>query len=180
LTLGSEVARVSIEGVFLSDRPDDELASELELFGQFVGSWDVAVTNYQPDGSTITIPAEWHFAWALGGRAIQDVWIAPSREARERDRSDGEWGTTIRFYDPEIDAWRSIWLGPRNHVVMAFIGRLIDDEIVLEGSFEEGVTTRWIFSDITPDSFSWRNVDSADGGDTWTLKQEMKGRRQIR
>jgi hypothetical protein len=54
------------------------------------------------------------------------------------------------------------------------------DEIVLEGSFEEGVTTRWIFSDITPDSFSWRNVDSADGGDTWTLKQEMKGRRQIR
>jgi hypothetical protein len=76
---------VSVEGVFLSDRPDDELAIELELFGQFVGSWDVSVTNYQPDGSTITIPAEWHFAWALGGRAIQDVWIAPSREARERD-----------------------------------------------------------------------------------------------
>jgi hypothetical protein len=171
---------VSVEGVFLSDRPDDELAGELELFGQFVGSWDVSVTNYQPDGSTITIPAEWHFAWALGGRAIQDVWIAPSREARERDGSDGEWGTTIRFYDPEIDAWRSTWLGPRNRVVMPFIGRLIDDEIVLEGSFEEGVTTRWIFADITPDSFSWRNVDSADGGETWTLKQEMKGRRQIR
>src|SRR5262245_55895764 len=123
------------------------------------------------------MPAEWHFAWALGGRAIQDVWTAPSREARERDGSDGEWGTTIRCLGPEIDAWRSTWLGPLRNVVMPFIGRQIDDEIVLEGSFEEGVTTRWIFSEITPDSFSWRNVDSADGGETWTLNQEMKARR---
>jgi hypothetical protein len=123
--------------VFLSDRPDEEFSDKLALFGQFVGSWDVLVTNYTPDGSTITIPAEWHFAWALGGRAVQDVWIAPSREVRERDGSDGEWGTTIRFYDPEIDAWRSTWLGPRRYVVMPLIGRRVDDEIVLEGSFKE-------------------------------------------
>ena len=169
---------MSVSDVFLSDRPDQDLADELELFGQFVGSWDVAVTNYNPDGSAITIPAEWHFAWALGGRAIQDVWIAPSRAARERDGSDGEWGTTIRFYDPEIDAWRSTWLGPRHHVVMPFIARRIEDEIVLEGSFEEGVTTRWIFSDITSQSFSWRSVESRDGGATWTLNQQMEARRQ--
>src|SRR5262245_66503407 len=97
---------MSVPEVFLSDGPDEELAGELELFGQFVGSWDVSVTNYDRDGSATTIPAEWHFAWALGGRAIQDVWMA-----------------------------------------------------------------------LTPDSFSWRNVDSADGGDTWTLNQEMKARR---
>ena len=169
---------MSVSDVFLSDRPDQDLADELELFGQFVGSWDVSVTNSKPDGSAITIPAEWHFAWALGGRAIQDVWIAPSRQARERDGSDGEWGTTIRFYDPEIDAWRSTWLGPRHHVVMPFIARRIEDEIVLEGSFEEGVTTRWIFSDITSQSFSWRSVESRDGGATWTLHQQMKARRQ--
>jgi hypothetical protein len=169
---------VSVAGVFLSEGPEQELADELELFGQFVGSWDVSVTNYRPDGSAITIPAEWHFAWALGGRAIQDVWIAPSREARERDGSDGEWGTTIRFYDREIDAWRSTWLGPRRHVVMPFIARRIEDEIVLEGSFEDGVTTRWIFSDITSDSFSWRAVESTDGGGNWLLKQEMKAQRK--
>jgi len=164
--------------VFLSSGPDQEFADELELFGQFVGSWDVSVTNYRADGSSTTIPAEWHFAWALGGRAIQDVWIAPSREARERDQSDGEWGTTIRFYDREIDAWRSTWLGPRHHIVMPFIARLVGDEIVLEGSFEEGVTTRWIFSDITPQSFSWRSVESRDDGETWIPNQEMKARRR--
>src|SRR5262245_48552319 len=95
------------DDVFLSNGPDQEFADELELFGQFVGSWD--------------------------------VWIAPSREAREHDQSDGERGTTIRFYDREIDGWRSTWLGPRHHAVMPFIARLVDDEIVLEGSFEETV-----------------------------------------
>lgn len=169
---------VSVSEVFLSEGPDPELAGELLLFGQFVGSWDVSVTNYRTDDSAITVPAEWHFAWALGGRAIQDVWIAPSREARKRDGSDGEWGTTIRFYDREIEAWRSTWLGPRRQVVMPFIARRIEDEIVLEGSFEDGVTTRWIFSDITSDSFSWRAVESTDGGGTWLLKQEMKARRK--
>jgi hypothetical protein len=169
---------MSISEVFLSDGPEQELAGELELFGQFVGSWDVSVTNYNRDGSARPIPAEWHFAWALGGHAIQDVWIAPSREARARDGSDGEWGTTIRFFDREIDAWRSTWLGPRHHVVMPFVARRVGDEIVLEGSFEAGVTTRWIFSEITSHSFSWRSVESSDCGETWRLNQDMKARRQ--
>jgi hypothetical protein len=99
----------------------------------------------------------------LGGRAIQDAWIAPSRAERVSGR-DSEWGATLRFYDETIDAWRSTWIGPRNRVVMPFLGRNVGDEIVLEGSFEDGVLTRWIFSEITPDSFSWRGVDSTDDG----------------
>ena len=65
----------------------------------------------------------------------------------------GEWGTTLRFYDPAIDAWRSTWIGPRKHVVMPFLARQVGDEIVLEGSFQEGSLTRWIFSDVTPATF---------------------------
>ena len=167
--------------VFLSEGPDPAFADELQLFGQFVGSWDIVLTNYRPDGTSETMPAEWHFAWALGGRAIQDVWIAPSRAERvsgEFAGRDGEWGTTLRFHDEAIDAWRSTWIGPRRSVVMPFLGRQVGDEIVLEGSFEEGVQTRWIFSEITPDSFSWRNVESKDNGESWTLLQEMEARRR--
>lgn len=167
---------------FLAQGPVPGLADKLQLFGQFVGSWDLSVTNYR-DGGAETIPAEWHFAWALGGRAIQDVWIAPSRADRgAADASGpvGEWGTTVRFYDESIDAWRSTWLGPSHGVVMPFIARGVGEEIVLEGSFEEGVLTRWIFSDITLDSFSWRAVDSRDGGESWELLQEMKAKRQAR
>jgi len=166
---------------FLAEGPDPAVAEKLQLFGQFVGSWDLTVTNYRPDDSSETIPAEWHFAWALGGRAIQDVWIAPSRAERLGGKftgRDGEWGTTLRFYDGAIDAWRSTWIGPRHGVVMPFLARSMRDEIVLEGSFEEGVRTRWIFHDITPDSFSWRAVDSKDEGESWTLHQEMKALRR--
>jgi hypothetical protein len=114
--------------VFLAEGPDPAVADKLQLFGQFVGSWDVAVTNHRPDGSSETIPAEWHFAWALGGRAIQDVWIAPSRAERVSGR-DGEWGATLRFYDDSIDAWRSTWIGPRNRIVMPFLARSEGDQM---------------------------------------------------
>lgn len=169
------------DDVFLADGPAPGLEDRLQLFGQFVGSWDVSVTNHRPDGSSQTVPAEWHFAWALGGRAVQDVWIAPSRVARPVNSPPGvgEWGTTLRYYDERVDAWRSTWIGPNHGVVMAFVARAIDDEIVLEGSFEEGVLTRWIFSDITPSSFAWRAVDSRDGGESWKLTQEMLATRRV-
>jgi hypothetical protein len=175
------MATLSYTDPFLAEGPDPAFADELLLFGQFVGSWDLVVTNHRPDGSSESIPAEWHFAWALGGRAIQDVWIAPGRAERlggEFAGREGEWGATIRFYDEAIDAWRSTWIGPRKGVVMPFLARSVGDEIVLEGSFEEGVRTRWIFFEITHDSFSWRAVESKDEGESWTLLQEMKARRR--
>ncbi len=57
--------------------PHPALADRLMLFGQFVGAWDVDVTNYGPDGTPAQAPGEWHVAWALEGRAVMDVWIAP-------------------------------------------------------------------------------------------------------
>jgi hypothetical protein len=156
--------------------PDAHHAKELMLFGQFVGSWDVDVTNIKPDGTSVAIDAEWHFGWVLQGRAIMDVWIAP-RRALQRTTELYEYGATIRFYDPDIDAWRSTWIGPVRHLVRPFIARRVNDEIVLEGSFASGTLTRWIFSDITANTFKWRNVESEDNGTTWKVIQQMAARR---
>ena len=54
----------------LANEPIPELSEKLQPFGQFVGSWDVRVVNYYPDGSSQAIEAEWHFSWVLEGRAI--------------------------------------------------------------------------------------------------------------
>lgn len=164
----------TLDALLVAQTPRPDLADKLQLFGQFVGSWRLEVVNHARDGTSTTIPGEWHFGWALDGRAVADVWIAPSREHREATGQDGEWGLTVRFYDPAIDAWRSTWLGPKNGVVMPFVARPVGDEIVLEGSFQEGTATRWIFSDVAPDSFRWRNEHSEDGGRTWRLQQEMR------
>jgi hypothetical protein len=101
-----------------------------------------------------------------------DVWIAPRRSLRDTE-SLYEYGATLRFFDPDIRAWRSTWIGPMNHIVRSFIARAVEDEIMLEGCFTPGSLTRWIFSQITPTSFRWRNVVSSDDGATWITVQEM-------
>ncbi|HKR98744.1 MAG TPA: hypothetical protein VJU79_04440, partial [Candidatus Dormibacteraeota bacterium] len=134
--------------------PHPDHIGHLMLFGQFVGAWDLDWTGWESDGSTRTAVGEWHFGWVLEGRAVQDVWIVPSRAARaETGAAAGEYGTTIRFYDPRLEKWRITWNGPVNGAVRTFTAARSGDEIVLEGTSSEGLPMRWIFSDITPTSF---------------------------
>jgi hypothetical protein len=156
--------------------PHPELTEDLKLFGQFVGAWDVDVTNIAEDGTKQELKGEWYFGWALEGRAIMDVWTAPRRSLRGQE-DPYEYGATMRFYDPTIQAWRSTWIGPVRHLVRAFIARQVADEIILEGSSTQGLRIRWIFSEITATSFHWRNVESSDDGATWTTVQEMAAQR---
>ena len=51
-------------------------------------------------------------------------------------------GTTIRYYDPKIDAWQSVWITPEGNAVVKFVGRKVDDKIVLEGIDPEGSPIR--------------------------------------
>ena len=109
----------------------------------------------------------------LGGRAVQDIWIVPGRgRPGEGQRPLAFHGSTIRFYDPSIDAWRSTWIEPVNGLVRRFIGRLVDGDILLL-SDEDDPQLRWRFTDIEPNSFRWRGESSRDGGATWDLDEEM-------
>lgn len=156
--------------------PHPDLADRLVLFGQFVGAWDVDIVNYGHDGVRTEIQGEWHFGWALEGRAIMDVWIAPRRSLRGASPG-GEYGVGVRIFDPSIDAWRSTWIGPARGVVKPFIARETGGEIVLEGRFADDRLERWIFSDIAATHFRWRYIASTDGGATWALVQEMAAHR---
>jgi hypothetical protein len=62
--------------------------------------------------------------------------------------------------------------------VHTFVARQVGDEIVLSGKTDEGDPLRWIFSDISADSFRWRSEVSSDGGITWRLTVEMRMRRR--
>ena len=166
-------ARAALASALLADGPHPEHAADLALFGQFVGSWDLEVTSYPDNAPPQHNTGEWHFAWALEGRAVVDVWISPARGLRAASAAGGDYGLTVRFYDADLGAWRSTWLGPVRRVVRPFIARQVEDEIVLSGSFEPEVETRWIFSHVTPASFRWRAVQSRDRWQTQRLWQEM-------
>ena len=159
--------------------PRPELADELALFGRFVGSWDVQRTGHRPDGTQWTVPAEWHWAWVLDGRAIQDVFVAPARAVRgEPAAPPGEWGTVLRFYDRSLGAWRTTWVSPATGRVHRFVARPDGEGIVMTGATDDGHPLRWVFSEITADAFAWRSEESADGGATWRTTVTMRCRRR--
>jgi hypothetical protein len=65
-----------------------------------------------------------------------------------------------------------------NRVVIPFIARQVDDDMILERT--EGVeTTRWIFTEISASSFRWMNMISLDDHRSWTLRQEMRAVRRL-
>jgi len=157
--------------------PHPEHAEKLTLFGQFVGAWEVDSVSYLSDGTRETSRGEWHFGWILQGRGVQDVWISPSRSERQESGLEfHEYGTAVRVYEPSLDAWRVVWMGPIRSRQILFVARQQGDEIVLEG-VESDAALQWIFSEIEPQSFRWRAQTSTDGGLVWHTVQEMFLRR---
>ena len=154
-------------------RPEDD------LYGFLVGSWELDVVAYPDDGNVTHSTGEAHFAWVLGGRAIQDVFINPERSDRSPDSPQfANWyGTTFRYFDPTIRAWRVFWFNPDDGIRAELIGRLRGNEIVQEGHFPDGTPIRWTFSDITPDSCRWRGERLETDGETWRLQVEFRALR---
>ena len=112
---------------------------------------------------------EIHAIWALDGRAIQDVWILPGFF----------YGTTLRIYDPALDAWHIHWNDPLKQYYPRQIGRARGRDIVQDGTTEDGTPVRWSFTDLAPNSFRWLGERSLDGGASWHLQADFHTRRIV-
>src|SRR5262249_29555759 len=123
---------------------------------------------------------EWHFGWVLEGRAIQDVWIVPPRGSQRQGDAAANvhvYGTTLRVYDPRIDAWQIQWTDPVTQPYLSMIGRQQGDDIVQLRKRPDGTLPRWRFRDIAPKALRGRGEVWADHGATWRLDVEVLARR---
>ena len=176
--MGNASAHAASRNQFLSalmsDGPSPELGDQAETYGWLVGSWDIRIVDYDRDGQKQEQQGEWHISWVLEGRAIQDIFIVPKRGQRDKaTRQRNRYGSTLRMFDPSINAWRVYW---RNPVIAAreeLIGQKVGNDIVQEGVDAAGNTFRWIFDRITADSFHWYGRRSFDGGISWQLEVEF-------
>jgi hypothetical protein len=160
-----------------ADGPAFDRADKMQLYGQFVGSWEMDVKAPNPNGAPFTGKGEIHFGWALKGRAVQDVWITPPR-GRPTEAAGPVlfYGTTLRVYDPGIDAWHILWSDPVRQYYTSQIGRAQGPDIVQEGSDGSGAKVRWRFTEITDRSFHWI-ADRAEANGDWRLVVEFFARR---
>jgi hypothetical protein len=132
--------------------PAPSLARSLELFGRFVGEWTIYPggparsrrSSPRPIG-TVSV------RWVLGGTAVQDVW-GPVDGGSGRTVPVG---TTVRFYDRKLRAWRSTWICPYDRSVRRFLGREERGRVVLRELDGSARQERWIFSEITAAGFRW-------------------------
>jgi hypothetical protein len=161
--------------------PDTGREPKLALYSWMVGQWEMDVTTILEDGSTHSGQGEIHAGWVLQGRAIQDVWMIPRLQDRkpgiEPLPGSGNWyGTTLRVYDPNLDAWRILWNDPATDFFTQQIGRARGRDIVQEGSDPRGGSMRWTFSEIEPASFHWMAERSPDDRN-WRREVDIHARR---
>lgn len=153
-----------------------------DLYDGLIGSWDAEVVDHLPDGTDRRQSAEMHFAWVLEGRALQDLWIVPARRERNPPESPAapgnRYGTTLRVYDPALDAWRITWSNPVTGAETHLVGRRVGSQVVQTGADADGRLVRWVFPEIRPDSFHWRGEKSEDGGKSWSCDTEFFARRR--
>ena len=151
----------------LADGPASDRADKMGLYAWLMGRWEMDAIVHRDDGTTHEGRGEIHFDWVLEGRAIQDVWILPGVF----------YGTTLRVYDPSLDAWHILWSDPVRQYYTRQIGRARGKDIVQEGKNDAGAAVRWSFIEITSNSFRWLGERSPDGGTTWELQAEFLARR---
>jgi hypothetical protein len=160
--------------------PADDRAESMMLYGQFVGSWDGTVIVYRSNGERFESTCEVHFGWTLAGRAVQDVWIIPSRRSRPAGESDRMYGTTLRIYVPQDDEWQIIWSDPVRQAYDRMTGRKAGADILQEYCDSAGAICQWCFTAIQDDSFHWISRESVDDRSTWKLTSEFFLKRRRR
>ena len=176
-----ELVKSSFAQLLHAAGPDPSRAPKLALYAWIVGRWDIDVTTIHEDGTTHQGHGEIHAGWVLQGLAIQDVWMIP----RLRDRhagieplpGAGNWyGTTLRIYDPALDAWRILWNDPATNFFSQQIARAQGRDIVQTGPDPRGGSMRWTFSQIEPQSFHWTAERAADDRN-WRREVDIRARR---
>ena len=154
--------------------PHPSLGRHAETFGRIIGSWAGEYRDRRPGQPEETGPMEVHFGWVLQGLAVQDTWIAPPRTQRVGSVLKRQtYGTTIRVFYPDIQAWRAVWLNPVAGIRTDLIGRRSGDDIV-QFCLGADRPEKWVFSRITARSFLWQALVLDDDGLSWRADTEFQ------
>lgn len=175
----SLVNSIDFHPAFFASARSPEIPEAADAYGWLIGSWELDVLRYGVDVSTRGIKGEVHFSWVLEGRGVQDIWIMPriSDRTADIDRARNMYGTTLRVWDAALEAWVVTWVNPVTGRRDELIGRWSGKDVVQIGTHSDGTPIRWIFSEITRDSFRWIGEALQPDGKTWKLEGEFRAKR---
>lgn len=159
---------------FIANSKNDSIPTEYNFYERLIGNWDIVWVENEGSENERRVKGEWLFSWVLEGMAIQDLFIVPSRVERKiNPQPDGEYGTTIRFYNPNTNKW-DIYYGCTGYA-FRLEGRKEGESIVHTEIFEGKM--KWIISDITEDSFKWEKLMCNEEG-IWNIEGIVYAKRK--
>ena len=164
----------------LARGPHQDIGQSHNIFAPLNGSWDVEVFDVESDGARRVSNGEWHFAWILEGRAMQDVLMAPARADRRGNvpMKGNRCATCLRIFDPAEENWRVFYFNPVAQSYELLRAQMEGRDVVQLGANAQGRQLRQVFTDIERDSFRWRReIEKPDGG--WQLLAEYSAMRRL-
>ena len=143
----------------ISKEKSSLIPDEYDYWGELIGSWDIDYVEGKGTAKEKHVKGEWYFERILEGLGIQDIFICPAREYRDNPKT-GEYGATIRMFNPQKMVWDMVYTC--YGTMSRFTGTKKDGMVILTNNHKK--TNRWIFTDITKNSFHWQNESTLKDG----------------
>ncbi len=133
-----------------NEKDSGYIPTEDDWYAPLIGDWDFDFED--PSGRKIK--GEWIFRKILEGTAIEDIFICPSRDTKDKNpQKDAEYGVAIRMYNPQQHCYDMTYSCTK--YISRLTVRKVDERIVCTRVDDE--TNRWCFSNITDKTFHWQN-----------------------
>ena len=145
-----------VEALLADKCNNSYIPKEDDWFEGLIGDWSFIWKG--SDGREVE--GEWFFRKVLEGCAIEDIFISPSRKTREiNPQPDGEYGAALRVYNREKRCYDMTYVCQRYtvHLVVHKKDRKIQCEVIPNDPNQKE-RDKWVFAEITPDSFHWQNI----------------------
>lgn len=151
------------------------IPEEDDWFAPLIGDWDFDYYDRYDLEVHRHVKGEWIFRRILEGAGIEDLFICPSRATKEEHpQPDGEYGLAIRMYRPEGRCYEMAYTC-KNYGMVLLEFRKEEEKLV--GTRKDNPNAKWVFSEITDDSFHWQNITvKADG--EWQINSDVYAKRK--
>lgn len=162
-----------IEALF--SEKTDKIPDEYDWFSPLIGDWDFDYyDNFCEKDKSRHVKGEWEFRRIIEGAGIEDLFICPSRQTRfTNPQPDGEYGVALRMFNPEEKCYDMVYTCDKYMTRLKFAYE--DGKLV--GTVLNKPKEKWVFSEISENTFHWQNVTVLSDG-TWQINCNIYAKRK--
>lgn len=158
----------------LVSKTTDKIPEEYDWFAPLIGDWDFDYYDGYDKPEHRHVKGEWIFRRVLDGAGIEDIFICPSRETRiSAPQPDSEYGVAIRMFNNDKKCYDMVY------TTFGYMTRLtfVKESSMLVGTLLDDENAKWVFKEITDNTFHWQNITVFENGD-WRVNNDVYAKRK--